>query len=129
MREISIKIPQIVPNKKPVIFKKKQVEKKKIDKEIEKKANKKFEKKIINTNFILPQKKPETYRKTKTVKKSNYLSQKDFDSAKIVFEHVKNKKWITAYKSSMRIKDKDFKILYNGSICLKQVTMQVLMII
>ena len=101
---------QIVPSKKPVIKEKKQVEKKKIDKKIEKKANIKLtEKKIINTNLILPQKKPETYRKTKTVKKSNYLSQKDFDNAKIVFEHVKNKKWITAYKSSMRIRDKDFK--------------------
>ena len=100
---------QIVPSKKPTISEKNQ-EEKKIDKTIQKKENVKLvEKKIKNTNLILPQKKPETYRKTKTVKKSNYLSQKDFEKAKIVFEHIKNKKWITAYKSSTRMKDKDFK--------------------
>ena len=48
---------QILPSKKPVITEKKQVEKKKIDKKIEKKTNIELtDKKIINTNFILPQK-------------------------------------------------------------------------
>ena len=59
----------------------------------------------------MPQKKPKTIRKTTaSVKKSKFLSQKDFERAKIAFSQIKSGKVITGYKTSEKIKDKDFKL-------------------
>ena len=122
----------ILPKNKPSIFKK--LEKNVLDKNVvlpskkpsisnnskkeEKKIVKKEDKvKVLESNktnnqlaFILPQKKPQTYRKIEAVKKSKYLNQKDFERAKRIFSLVKEKKYITAYKSSLKLKDKDLKI-------------------
>ena len=55
-------------------------------------------------------KKAKTIRKTTaSVKKSKFLSQKDFEKAKIAFSQIKSGKVITGYKTSEKIKDKDFK--------------------
>ena len=122
----------ILPKNKPSIFKK--LEKNVLDKNVvlpskkpsisnnskkeEKKIVKKEDKvKVLESNktnnqlaFILPQKKPQTYRKIEAVKKSKYLNQKDFERAKRIFSLVKEKKYITAYKSSLKLKDKDLKV-------------------
>ncbi len=99
----------IIPSKKPVISTSKKspteikVKKEEIKKDIK-------EKKVIElAGFPLPKKKPQTYRKITVAKKSKFLSQKDFARAKTVFDQIKQKKWITAYKTSTKMKDKDFK--------------------
>ena len=82
------------------------------------KAEKKDEKQIIKAekelktlSFILPQKKPKTIRKiTTSVKKSKFLSQKDFERAKIAFNQIKSGKMITGYKTSEKLKDEDLKL-------------------
>ncbi len=109
-RDIS-KSSVLIPSKKPTIQTEKAQEKILTEKKIEKKENVKIiqKKAQLDNNFLLPEKKPETYRKIKSVKKSNYLNQKDFDRAKIVFDQIKQSKWITAYKTSKKIKDDDFK--------------------
>ena len=46
-------------------------------------------------DFIIPQKKPKTVKKRAIpVKKSKYLSQKDFDRAKVAFDQIKSGKRI-----------------------------------
>ncbi len=106
-----------IPQSKPLIKtvdKSKTQEKKIEEKKIEEKKieEKKIVKKELKTQgFILPQKKPKTIRKvTTSVKKSKFLSQKDFDRAKIAFSQIKSGKMITGYKTSEKIKDKDFKL-------------------
>ena len=100
----------VLPSKKPTISNNVKKEEKKIVKKEDK--NKVLESNKINNQlaFILPQKKPQTYRKIEAVKKSKYLNQKDFERAKRIFSLVKEKKYITAYKSSLKLKDKDLKI-------------------
>ncbi len=99
----------VLPSKKPSISNNVKKEEKKIVKKEDK--NKVLESNKINNQlaFILPQKKPQTYRKIEAVKKSKYLNQKDFERAKRIFSLVKEKKYITAYKSSLKLKDKDLK--------------------
>ena len=100
----------VLPSKKPTISNNVKKEEKKIVKKEDK--NKVLESNKINNQlaFILPQKKPQTYRKIEAVKKSKYLNQKDFERAKRIFSLVKEKKYITAYKSSLKLKDKDLKV-------------------
>ena len=107
----------LLPQSKPIIKtettqKKEEVkEKVKVKTKEEEKIVKKIEKKINVDAFVLPQKKPKTIRKTTaSVKKSKFLSQKDFERAKIAFSQIKSGKVITGYKTSEKIKDKDFKL-------------------
>tara|TARA_Y100001970_G_scaffold293837_1_gene443701 strand:- start:6284 stop:8614 length:2331 start_codon:yes stop_codon:yes gene_type:complete len=131
----------ILPQKKPIFFKNKEVKKKFLLPEIKPgEASKKriivkdkiqpikpiIEKQkttkkiteldtITETNyvFILPQKKPFTY--TKVVQeespKSEVLSKRDYAIAKEVFGLIEQKKWKSAIKSTKRVKDNEFKNL------------------
>ncbi len=107
----------LIPQSKPIIktdtaLKKKDETKEKI-KVIEKnKTIRKVEKKANINNFLIPKKKPKTIKKkiTASVKKSKFLSQKDFERAKIAFGQIKSGKVITGYKTSEKLKDKDFKL-------------------
>ena len=69
--------------------------------------------KKIDKIFILPEKKPITYKsKTQIVaEKSKILSQRDYLIAKEVFYLINQKKWKAALKASKRVKDKEFKKL------------------
>ncbi len=103
----------LVPQSKPIIktgtVKKKDENKEKVKEKT--KIIQKIEKKIIDQSFLLPQKKPKTVKKiTASVKKSKFLSQKDFERAKTTFSQIKSGKMITGYKTSEKIKDKDFKL-------------------
>ena len=105
----------LIPQSKPIIktgtIQKKEGPKEKIKVKEEKKIIKKVEKKIISDAFVLPQRKPKTIRKiTTSAKKSKFLSQKDFERAKTAFSQIKSGKMITGYKTSEKIKDKDFKL-------------------
>ncbi len=104
-----------LPQKKPVISSSvpntstSQEKKKKLvkDKKVEKK-----EKLVKKDTFILPQKKPITYKiASKETEKSSILNQKDFSKAKETIKFVKAKKWNSAIKSANRVKDKDFRDL------------------
>ncbi len=123
-RKIEKKIPkkQVLPQLKPnfEVNKKQKIEKKIIEdeKKDEKKVKVTEPKKIIKIEkkevkierFIIPRKKPKTVKRiVSSVKKSKYLSQKDFDRAKVAFDQIKSGKIITGYKTSQKIKDKDFK--------------------
>ncbi len=131
----------ILPQKKPIFFKNKEVKKKFLLPEIkpgevskkriivkdkiqpikpiieEQKTTKKITEfdTITETNFvfILPQKKPFTY--TKIVQeespKSEVLSKRDYAIAKEVFGLIEQKKWKSAIKSTKRVKDNEFKNL------------------
>ncbi len=117
----------ILPQNKPVKTKTKKIVIKK-DREIlnnvrvkEKTKEKKTElvdkkiEKSLNETFLLPEKKPVTYKKVvqKEAVKSEVLSKRDYAIAKEVFLLIKQKKWKSAIKSTNRIKDKEFKNLVN----------------
>ena len=117
----------ILPQNKPVKTKTKKIVIKK-DREIlnnvrvkEKTKEKKIElvdkkiEKSLNETFLLPEKKPITYKKVveKEAVKSEILSKRDYAIAKEVFLLIKQKKWKSAIKSTNRIKDKEFKNLVN----------------
>tara|TARA_B100000700_G_scaffold321886_1_gene422125 strand:- start:47 stop:2440 length:2394 start_codon:yes stop_codon:yes gene_type:complete len=67
----------------------------------------------IESTFMLPQKKPVTYKKTvsKQAEVSSVLSKKDYAYAKEVFLNIKEKKWTAAFRISKKVKDRDFKNL------------------
>jgi len=90
---------QLLPQKKP-------------EKKLSKVADIKVEK-IINKSFLLPEKKPATYKKVeqKESAKSEILSKRDYVLAKEIFALIKQKKWKSALKATKRVKDKDFKNL------------------
>ena len=90
---------QIIPQKKP---QKKLIEV--IDTKVEE---------TVYKLFLLPEKKPITYKKVvqKESVKSEVLSQRDYAIAKEVFSLIKQKKWKAALKTTKRVKDKDFKNL------------------
>ena len=117
----------ILPQNKPVKTKTKKIVIKK-DREIlnnvrvkEKTKEKKIElvdkkiEKSLNETFLLPEKKPITYKKVveREAVKSEVLSKRDYAIAKEVFLLIKQKKWKSAIKSTNRIKDKEFKNLVN----------------
>ena len=77
---------------------------------IEKKTEITKKKDIIISTFIIPKKKPKTVKQiASSAKRSKFLNQKDFDRAKIAFDQIKSGKMITGFKTSQKIKDKDFK--------------------
>ena len=110
-----------LPQRKPIIqteaqekktLKTDQVKRKIEIKEKEPVLKKKVE--IINdTNlFILPQKKPITYKiQSKEVEKSTVLNQKDFEKAKETIKFIKARKWNSALKSAQKVKDSEFRTL------------------
>ncbi len=73
----------------------------------------KLEDNKIKTTFLLPEKKPITYKKvsSKEALESKVLSKKDYNYAKEVFLNIKEKKWTTAFRTTKKIKDDDFKNL------------------
>ena len=105
---------KLIPQNKPTIKTTENVAFKENNKEkqvTKVKEKKKLEdKKIVKIeSFIVPQKKPKTVKKAATpAQKSKYLSQKDFERAKAAFDQIKSGKVITGYKTSQKIKDKDF---------------------
>ena len=105
--------------KKNIIIPKNKPENKEIKKiAISKKTIEKSENKIniaSSKKFILPEKKPFTYKKVteKQSEKSSVLSKRDYVVAKEVFSLIKQKKWKAALKASGRVKDKDFINLVN----------------
>tara|TARA_A100001011_G_scaffold382028_1_gene451245 strand:- start:47 stop:2377 length:2331 start_codon:yes stop_codon:yes gene_type:complete len=113
---------KILPKNKPIV--ENIIIKKKIEKDKKVLPQKKSEEKIIEIVdnkvekniegiFLLPEKKPITYKKVvqKESVKSEVLSKRDYAIAKEVFSFIKQKKWKSALKSTKRIKDKDFKNL------------------
>ena len=67
----------------------------------------------VDSIYILPEKKPVTYKKTasKEAMESSVLSKKDYGYAKEVFLNIKEKKWTTAFRLTKKVKDKDFESL------------------
>jgi soluble lytic murein transglycosylase len=62
--------------------------------------------------FLLPQKKPITYKvQSKEIEKSTILNQKDFEKAKETIKFIKARKWNSALKSSKKVKDNEFRTL------------------
>ena len=122
-----IKKDNILPQNKPVKTKTKKIVIKKDGETLnnvrvkEKTKEKKIElvdkkiEKSLNETFLLPEKKPITYKKVveKEAVKSEILSKRDYAIAKEVFLLIKQKKWKSAIKSTNRIKDKEFKNLVN----------------
>ncbi len=83
----------IVPKEKPLKKNKVQSKEKKII------LSSSLEKKIDGT-FLLPVKKPITYKKiiTKQAEKSKILSKKDYKYAKAIFTNISKKKWSVAFR-------------------------------
>ena len=69
--------------------------------------------KIVKSDFLLPEKKPITYKASsgKEAAESVILSKKDYGYAKEIFLNIKEKKWTTALRLTKRVKNKDFKDL------------------
>ena len=107
----------IVPAKKPSLKIKSKMVQKNIDilpstkpSEENKPIEEKLVKNIIDSNIILPLKKPITYKKilNKQEPESKILSKKDYEYAKEVFLYIKEKKWNSAFRQAKRVKDRDF---------------------
>jgi soluble lytic murein transglycosylase len=104
-----------LPQKKPIIkttdqknkiIEPKQVEKKEQKQEVKIKLDKK-----VNI-FLLPKKKPITYKvQSNEIKKSSVLNQKDFEKAKETIKFIKERKWNSALKSAKKVKNSDFRTL------------------
>jgi len=76
------------------------------------KKEKVLETKVTESKFILPKKKPASYKTVaKTSETSKVLSKKDFKKAKEVFDLISSRKWISAVKLSKKVKDRDFRNL------------------
>ena len=111
-----------LPQKKPIIqtknqkdkvLQQKQVGKKKIEiKKNEPKEEIKIKLDKKANVFLLPKKKPITYKvKSDEIKKSSVLNQKDFERAKETIKFIKARKWNSALKSSRKVKDSEFRTL------------------
>ena len=70
---------------------------------------------IKQTNFILPQKKPASYKKkvNNNLLQSRILNKKDFEKAKDIFKLIKEGRWNSALKASKNVKDREFRDLVN----------------
>jgi len=113
---IPLKKPRETKETKIIASPKKPDTEKKIEpKSLEKEETKKEKKK----SFLLPKKKPKSYKIVNAVEKSRILSQKDFEKSKIIFTNIKAGKWNTAFKQSAKLKDKDFKEFINWLYLLK----------
>ncbi len=110
-----------LPAPKPSLQKKKpestkKIEKKESSSEIKKESSSEIKneatKKITTTSFVLPKKKPITYKVSSSeAETSKILNKKDFDKAKEVIKFIKSKKWNSALKVTEKIKDKEFRNL------------------
>ena len=104
-----------LPQKKPTIqsSKPKKIEPQKDPIKIEqKKEIENNEIKQVVSIFIIPKKKPVTYKVTKKeTEKSTILNDKDFTRAKETIKFIKAKKWNSALKSVDKVKDRDFRTL------------------
>ena len=107
------KTKEILPQNKPLV--KKEI---KVDKKVEiVEAKKSIPKKLYNeqlvTEFLLPEKKPITYKSvvSKEAIESKVLNKKDYSYAKEVFLNISEKKWTSAFRVTKKVKDKDFKNL------------------
>ena len=111
-----------LPQKKPIIqttnqkdkvIEPKKNENKKI--EVKKKEPKQKTKNNLDQRvnvFLLPKKKPITYKvKSNEIVKSKVLNQKDFEKAKETIKFIKARKWNSALKSSRKVKNSDFRTL------------------
>ena len=104
---------EILPKNKPLLKKETKVEKK--VKFVEKKKS--VPDIQINNqpskDFLLPEKKPITYKKVvlKEAKESKVLAKKDYTYAKEVFLLINEKKWTSAFRIAKKVKDRDFKNL------------------
>ena len=118
-----VKQKNILPQNKP---ENKQVKKKTKEKNIsqvktpeqkpikkQKVVSSKTEKEISLNIFLLPEKKPITYKKAESKEsiESTILSKKDYAYAKEVFLNIQEKKWISAFRKTKKVKNKDFKNL------------------
>ncbi len=67
----------------------------------------------IESKFLFPEKKPISYKKivSKEEAVSSILSKKDYGYAKEIFLNIKEKKWTSAFRTTKKVKDKDFKNL------------------
>ena len=85
----------LIPEKKPDLVKKKVLQKNEVK---TKQSIKKKDLPLLDSSisFIIPQKKPRSYKIVKSSEKSKILKKKDFDKAKIVFENISKRKWQTA---------------------------------
>tara|TARA_Y100000590_G_scaffold289130_1_gene325512 strand:- start:250 stop:2535 length:2286 start_codon:yes stop_codon:yes gene_type:complete len=120
----------ILPKEKPYSAKIKEAfVKKKIEKNTQEKKVKAVEKKTLSVkkkvdsthifvkksdgSYLLPEKKPVTYKKTssKQADESQILSKKDYAYAKEIFLNIKEKKWSAVFRLTKKVKDKDFKNL------------------
>ncbi len=112
-KNITTKITNDLPQKKPIL---ESNNKDQIDDNKKEEVNKiilpKKEVKKIDTTFLLPQKKPTTYKtKSKEAKKSSILNSKDFAKAKETIKFIKSRKWNSAMKSAEKVKDREFRTL------------------
>ena len=100
----------LIPEKKPDLVKKKVLQKNEVK---TKQSIKKKDLPLLDSSisFIIPQKKPRSYKIVKSSEKSKILKQKDFDKAKIVFENISKRKWQTALKKAQTVKDRNFRNL------------------
>ena len=107
------KIKETLPQNKPLVEKEIKVEKKveivKEKKIIPKNSNNEQ----VVTKFLLPEKKPITYKTiaSKEAQESKVLSKKDYSYAKEVFFNINEKKWTSVFRITKKVKDKDFKNL------------------
>ena len=107
------KTKEILPQNKPLAKKEIQVEKK-VEIAVEKKSITKISNnEQLVTEFLLPEKKPITYKAvvSKEAQESKVLSKKDYSYAKEVFLSISEKKWSSAFRTTKKVKDKDFKNL------------------
>ena len=120
-KEKLLKSSSIIPQKKPETKNKDKKEANNSNTKQQKKKpeiNETKKEKIVKINnnnfFIYPKKKPVAYKSSEqTVKKSEILNQKDFETSKEIFKLIRAGKWNSALKMSKKIKDKDFKTLIN----------------
>ena len=107
------KTKEILPQNKPLTKKEIQVEKKVEIAEEKKSITKISNNKQLVIEFLLPEKKPITYKAvvSKEAQESKVLSKKDYSYAKEVFLSISEKKWSSAFRTTKKVKDKDFKNL------------------
>jgi len=107
------KTKEILPQNKPLAKKEIQVEKKVEIAEEKKSITKISNNEQLVTEFLLPEKKPITYKAvvSKEAQESKVLSKKDYSYAKEVFLNISEKKWSSAFRTTKKVKDKDFKNL------------------
>ena len=110
---VSKNLPQRKPILRVVDQEEKKIEKKNIKSQIKSPIKKQITKSTENNIvFLLPQKKPITYKvKSKKVESSSVLNQKDFEKAKETIKFIKLRKWNSALKNARKVKNSEFRTL------------------